>query len=68
VRVNGFTGLACPTVELYSGGQWNTVALASVHGYDGYTVFYNDLTGCYDFSFVFAVENPDAAYTYRVTQ
>ncbi len=68
MRVNGFTGLACPSVELYSGGQWNTVTLASAHGYDGYTVFYNNLTGYYDFSFVFAVENPDAAYTYRVRQ
>lgn len=68
VRVNGFTGLACPVVERYSGGQWNTVTLASVHGYDGYTVFYNNLTGYYDFSFVFAVENPDAEYTFRVSQ
>jgi hypothetical protein len=68
VRINGFTGLACPTVELYSGGQWNTVELASVHGYDGYTVFYDNLTGYYDFSFVYTAATPDASTTYRVTQ
>ncbi len=68
VRVNGFTELACPTVELYKDGQWKKVNLASACGYDGYTVFYDKLTGYYDFSFVYTAENPDASYTYRVSQ
>ncbi len=68
VRVNGFTKLACPAVELYKDGEWEKIDLASACGYDGYTVFYNDLTGCYDFSFVFNTEGPDHAYTYRVSQ
>lgn len=68
VRINGFTGLACPSVELYKDGRWESVALASSWGYDGYTVFYDKMTGYYDFSFVFAVENPDDTYRYRVTQ
>lgn len=68
VRVNGFTELACPTVERYSGGEWTRVDLASLHGYDGYTVFYDKMTGYYDFSFVYVADNPDAAYTFRVLQ
>lgn len=68
VRVNGFTGLACPTVELYSDGQWKKVDLASACGYDGYIVFYDKMTGYYDFSFVFTAENPDASSTYRVSK
>lgn len=68
VRVNGFTGLECPAVELYKDGQWQKQDLASVHGYDGYTVFYDGLTGCYDFSFVYTADSPDASYKYRITQ
>ena len=68
VRVNGFTGLACPTVELYKDGAWEKVNLASACGYDGYTVFYDKMTGCYDFSFVFTAENPGASSVYRVSQ
>jgi len=68
VRINGFTKLACPTVELYSGGEWTKVDLASVHGYDGYTVFYDKMTGYYDFSFVYTADNPGAVYTFRVSQ
>jgi len=68
VRVNGFTGLACPTVELLRNGGWEKVNLASACGYDGYTVFYDKLTGYYDFSFVYTAENPDASQTFRVSQ
>jgi len=68
VRVNGFTGLSCPAVERLVDGVWQRADLASVHGYDGYTVFYDKMTGLYDFSFVYTAANPDASYTFRVSR
>ena len=68
VRVNGFTKPACPAVEQYKDGGWEKIDLASACGYDGYTVFYDNMTGCYDFSFVLNTESPDTSYIYRVWQ
>ena len=64
VRVNGFRRSACPTLEKWNAAAaaWETVDLASVNGYDGYTVFYNPVTGLYDFAFVVMTTGAEAEY------
>ncbi len=68
VRINGFTENRCPTVYRSSGSGWEPVSLASGNGYDGYTVYYDKLTGLYDFSFVYTAENPQTEYRFRCVQ
>ena len=68
VRVNGFTENTCPTIESWNGSAWEPVNLASVNGYDGYTIYYDKLTGLYDFSFVYKAADADTAYTFRMAQ
>ncbi len=65
VRVNGFTSLRCPDVYIKTGDSWEKVDLASINGYDGYTVYYNE-DGTYGFSFVYTAESPDKEYTFKV--
>ena len=67
VRMNGFTNLECPKIQKKTENGWETVELASVNGYDGYSVYYN-ADGTYGFSFVYTAENPDAEYTFRAFQ
>jgi len=68
VRVNGFTKNTCPAVYRNTASGWEAVELASDNGYDGYTVYYDRLTGLYDFAFVYEAANPTTAYTFRVVQ
>lgn len=67
VRVNGFTELRCPEIQIKTQDGFENLKLNSDNGYDGYTVYYND-DGTYGFSFVYCAENPDSLYTFRVLQ
>ena len=66
VRVNGFTQSECPAISRRAGdAAWATVDLTSdTHNDDGYTVFYNPVTGLYDFAFV--IETDGNSVEYRV--
>jgi len=65
VRVNGFAQSECPTLKRRAGDDWVLVELASdTHGDDGYTVFYDPVTGLYDFAFV--LETDGGVQEYRV--
>lgn len=64
VRVYGFDGWKKPTVEEKVNGEWVTVELASVNGYDGYMVFY-DGDGTYSYAFVIPMDN-GGERTFRV--
>jgi len=66
VRVNGFESHACPNLEKWTGTAWETVTLAGPNSDDGYTVFYNPVTGLYDFAFV--VETAGGTVEYRCVQ
>ncbi len=67
VRVNGFTELECPDIQIKTENGWEKFDVASSNGYDGYTVFYN-ADGTYGFSFVYNAENTDVSYTFRLEQ
>ena len=56
MRVNGFENFVCPVLERNVNGTWEIVALAGPNSDDSYTVYYNPVTGLYDFTFV--VETP----------
>lgn len=67
VRVDGFTSLRCPDIYKKTDSGWEKVELASVNGYDGYSVYYND-DGTYGFSFVYTAENIYDSHTFRLEQ
>ncbi len=67
IRIDGFTSLECPDVFIKSGEEYVKVSVASVNGYDGYTVHYNE-DGTYGFSFIYSPENPDTTTTIRIAQ
>ena len=67
VRVNGFSELKCPEIQIKTQNGFEKLDVSSVNGYDGYTVHYND-DGTYGFSFVYCTENPDSLYTFRIFQ
>ncbi|MCR5041770.1 MAG: hypothetical protein K6C36_06730 [Clostridia bacterium] len=64
VKVNGFTKFGKLNVEEKTDGVWTPVSLASVWGYDGYGVQY-DQDGTYCYSFVY--NSDGSARTFRVT-
>ena len=67
VRVNGFSELKCPEIQIKTQNGFEKLDVSSVNGYDGYTVYYN-ADGTYGFSFVYCAENPESLYTFRVFQ
>ncbi|MBP5729678.1 MAG: hypothetical protein J6X19_00595, partial [Clostridia bacterium] len=65
VRVDGFTSLAKPVIEIKQpDGSWS-VHDTSVHGYDGYEVLYLP-DGTYGYAFIFTQPDPDNAVTFRI--
>ena len=67
VRVNGFTELKCPEIQIKTQTGYEKLDVSSVNGYDGYSLYYNE-DGTYGFSFVYCSENPEFLYTFRVFQ
>lgn len=67
IQIDGFTELTCPKTYVWDGTQWIEASTASVHGYDGYTVYYNE-DGTYSFSFVYKAEDPQTQYRFRIAQ
>ena len=67
IRVDGFTSLSRPKTYVLQNGEWVEGSTASVYGYDGYTVFYNE-DGTYGFSFIYNAESPTTEYTFRIVQ
>ncbi len=67
IRVDGFTSLSRPKTYVLMDGVWVNGETASVHGYDGYTVYYNE-DGTYGFSFIYNAEDPTTEYTFRIVQ
>lgn len=65
IRVYGFEDWQKPTIEEKVNGQWVTFDVASVNGYDGYTVFY-DGDGTYSFAFIIPMDHGEAR-TFRIT-
>lgn len=66
VRVDGFTSMKKPTVEILNGNEWETYEISSAYGYDGYMVRTNE-DNTYSISFVYNAENPDTEYTFRIS-
>ncbi len=62
VRVSGFESPVGPALERNSAGVWEPVALAGGNGDDGYSVFYNPVTGLYDFAFVLQAQEGATEY------
>ena len=67
IRVDGFTSLSRPKTYVLMDGEWVNGETASVHGYDGYTVYYNE-DGTYGFAFCYNAEDPTTEYTFRIVQ
>ena len=65
VRVNGFSKLARPRVEVKSDGEWTDLVL-NVEDYDGYQVNYT-FDGYFSYSFIINMENYTDTVTLRVT-
>lgn len=66
VRVDGITSLnSKPSVYKLVDGEWQKVELASINGYDGYSVRIGD-DGTYSISFVYEAANPYEEYTFKV--
>lgn len=65
IRVYGFENWQKPTIEEKINGQWVTYDVASVNGYDGYTVFY-DGDGTYSFAFIIPMDHGEARI-FRIT-
>lgn len=66
VRIDGFTSMKKPCVEILNGGVWEKYELSSPDGYDGYMIRTNE-DNTYSISFVYNAENPDTEYTFRIT-
>ncbi|MBO5076494.1 MAG: hypothetical protein J5584_02720 [Clostridia bacterium] len=65
VRVDGFTSLAKPVIEIKQpDGSWS-VYDTSVKEYDGYEVLYLP-DGTYGYAFIFTQPDPDNAVTFRI--
>ena len=67
IRIDGFTSLECPKVYAKSGDEYIELSVASVNGYDGYTVHYNP-DGTYGFSFVYSADTPESVNTFKIAQ
>ena len=65
IRVDGFTSMKKPTVEIKTAGGWQSYNISSSCGYDGYMIS-TQKDGTYSISFVYTAENPDAEYTFRI--
>ncbi len=68
VRVNGFESNVNPDIYILENGIWQKYEVASGNGYDGCSIFYDELSGLYDFSFVYETADPDTEYTFRLVQ
>ncbi len=67
IRIDGYTSPECPDVFIKNGDEFVKVSVASVNGYDGYTVHYNE-DGTYGFSFVYTADSPESSATIRISQ
>lgn len=65
VKVDGFTSMKKPVVEIFKDGEWKDYPLSSKWGYDGYMIRTNS-DNTYSVSFVYKAENPDTEYTFRI--
>lgn len=63
VKVTGFDSLMMPLIQRYENGKWVTYDYATILGYDGYSVAYEE-DGTYSYSFVF--EQTADGNTFRV--
>ncbi|MBP5311802.1 MAG: hypothetical protein J6112_03090 [Clostridia bacterium] len=66
VRVDGFTALVRPTIEIIDAAGNATLYETKVKDYDGYAVHLGR-DGTYSYSFVYEAESPDETVTFRVT-
>ncbi len=67
IRFNGYEKLECPEIYVKNGDSWERASVASVNGYDGYTVHYNE-DGTYGFSFTYQTDSPDTVHSFRIVQ
>lgn len=67
IRFNGYKELECPEIYVKNGDGWESASVASVNGYDGYTVHYNE-DGTYGFSFTYQTDSPDTVHSFRIVQ
>ena len=67
LTVSGFDSVKAPTVYRLVNGTWEKYELASVNGYDGYSVKVQE-DGKYSFSFIYTAESPDDVCTFRAVQ
>lgn len=67
IRFNGYEKLECPEIYFKNGDSWDKASVASVNGYDGYTVHYNE-DGTYGFSFTYMTDSPDTVHSFRIVQ
>ncbi len=66
IKVDGFTSMKKPTVEIFNGGEWEEYEISSAYGFDGYMIRTNE-DNTYSISFVYNAENPDTEYTFRIS-
>ena len=66
MRVDGFTALVRPTIEIIDAAGNATLYETKVKDYDGYAVHLGR-DGTYSYSFVYEAESPDETVTFRVT-
>lgn len=65
IRVDGFTSMKKPIVEVKTADGWQNYNISSSCGYDGYMIN-TAPDGTYSISFVYKAENPDTEYTFRI--
>lgn len=65
IRVDGFTTMQKPQIQIKTADGWEDYEISSVWGYDGYMIR-TAPDGTYSVSFVYNAENPDTEYTFRV--
>lgn len=65
IRVDGFTSISKPTVEIKTADGWQNYNISSSCGYDGYMIS-TAKDNTYSISFVYKAENPDTEYTFRI--
>ncbi len=67
IRFNGYKNLECPEIYVKNGDVWEKASVNTAHGYDGYTVHYNE-DGTYGFSFTYQTDSPDTVHSFRIVQ
>lgn len=67
IRFDGFTKIECPKVYVKDGENWTEASTASVNGYDGYGIYYND-DGTYSFAFTYFTDKPDTQHSFKLVQ